>query len=294
VSHAEHTTIDHHHADVDWDAQIALLEQGGQMYMPFFEQAVAWLSELRAPAGVRRVLDVGSGPGVATCVLAAAFRSAEVLAIDGAGALLERAASRATQLGFADRVRTLQANLPDEARSLPEADLIWASNSLHHVGDQQGAVDRLRRKLRPDGLLAVAEGGLPSRFMPTDIGFGRPGLQSRLQVANEDWFAAMRASLPGSKAAVDDWPSMLRSAGLSSVRSRAFLIDLPPPLEAHSRDFLCTHLSELRDRLGERLAADDLETLERLLDPDALDGLARRPDVFFLAARTVHIGSATA
>jgi SAM-dependent methyltransferase len=158
---------------MDWDTQIAYLEQEGDMYLPFFEQASAWLRELRAPSTVQRVLDVGSGPGIATCVLAAAFPYAAVVAVDGAGALLERATSRARQLGLAERVRALQATLPEDALTLPEADLIWASNALHHVGDQQGAVDELRRIVRPGGVLAVAEGSLPTRCLPTDVGFGR-------------------------------------------------------------------------------------------------------------------------
>jgi SAM-dependent methyltransferase len=186
----------------------------------------------------------------------------------------------------------LQATLPEDVLTLPAADLIWASNAMHHVGDQSGVVNKLRGILRPGGVLAIAEGGLPTRCLPTDIGFGRPGLQSRLQAAIEAGFADMRAGLPGSLAAVDDWHGMLRASGLSSVTSRTFLIDRPPPLDAIGRAALRSQLTELRDGLGERLAADDLGTLERLLDPDAPDGVMRRPDVFFLAARTVHVGCA--
>src|SRR5256885_11874564 len=34
----------------------------------------------------------------------------------------------------------LQASLPEDAAELPDADLIWASDALHHVGDQQAAL----------------------------------------------------------------------------------------------------------------------------------------------------------
>jgi SAM-dependent methyltransferase len=281
--------MSHTQTDIHWDEQISLLEQGGELYLPFFEQAVGWLCELRASGRVRRVLDVGSGPGVATCVLAAAFGEAEVIAVDGAQGLLERASRRAAELGVAERVRVVQAELPQDFSRLPEADLIWASNALHHVGDQQDALDQLSSKLRPHGLLAVAEGGLPSRILPTEIGFGRPGLQARLQAANEDWFSEMRASLPGTTTAVDDWPGMLRASGLGAVSSRTF--HLPPPLHAPGREFLRSQLDELRNRVGDRLSAEDMATLERLQDPHAADGVMQRPDVFFLAARTLHVGS---
>jgi SAM-dependent methyltransferase len=294
MSHADHPASGqhqhHHHVASDWDTRIAYLEQEGELYLPFFEQASAWLRELRAPSTVQRALDIGSGPGIATCVLATAFPSAEVVAVDGASALLERATSRAHQLGLAERVRVLQATLPEDVVTLPAADLIWASNALHHVGDQPGVVDKLRHVLRPGGVLAIAEGGLPTRCLPADIGFGRPGLQSRLQASLEAGFADMRAALPGLLASVDDWPGMLRASGLSSVTSRTFLIDRPQPLDAIGRAALRTQLNDLRDGLGDRLAADDLAALERLLDPDAPDGVMRRTDVFFLAARTVHVG----
>jgi SAM-dependent methyltransferase len=292
VSHVHHTPSGQHRTEIDWNTQLARLEQEGEMYLPFFEQASVWLRERRAPATVQRVLDIGSGPGIATCVLAAAFSSAEVVAVDGASALLERAASRARRLGLAARVRVLQTTVTEDALTLPEADLVWASNALHHVGDQHRAVDQLRRILRPGGVLAVAEGGLPTRCLPSDIGFGRPGLEARLQAGTEDVFAELRAALPGARASVDDWPGMLRASGLSSVTSRTFLVDLPSPLEATGRAFVRRQFAELRDRLGERLAGDDVQTLERLVDAEAADGVMRRSDVFFLAARTVHLGSA--
>jgi hypothetical protein len=101
----------------------------------------------------------------------------------------------------------------------------------------------------------------------------------------------MRADLAGSdEAAADDWPGMLRACELRSVTSRTFLVDLPAPLEQTPRAFVRAQLSGLRDRLAERLDDDDRVMLERLLDPNAPEGIMRRGDVFFLAARTVHVG----
>ena len=105
------------HGHASGDEQIAQLEQGGELYVPFHEQAFAWLAELRAPAEVQRVLDIGSGAGVSTSVLARAFAQAEVIAVDGAAVLLAPAEQRAARVGVADRVRVLQADLPAGVRA---------------------------------------------------------------------------------------------------------------------------------------------------------------------------------
>ncbi|MEU9941093.1 class I SAM-dependent methyltransferase [Streptomyces lavendulae] len=174
--------------------------------------------------------------------------------------------------------------------ALGAADLVWSSKAVHHLGDQQGALDALARVLRPGGMLAVAEGGLPVRFLPRDLGFGRPGLQARLDALQEDRYQAMRAGLPGSVPVAEDWPAMLRRAGLTGVGAFTTLLDLPAPLGEPGRDFLHSQLTRLRDASDGSLDALDLETLDRLLDPAAAQGLRRRPDVFLLSAATVFAG----
>jgi SAM-dependent methyltransferase len=282
----------HQHADFDWSAQLTRLELGEELHQSFFEQASAWLGELRGAGRTERIFDVGSGAGVVTVVLARAFPEAEVLAVDGTPALLDAVVARAERAGVAARVQVLQATLPEDAARLPDADLMWSSDALHHVGDQQAAIDLLHGRLRPGGLLAVCEGGLPARFLPNEIGFGRSGLQARLDAATADGFAAMRAALPNTTPAVDDWPGMLRASGFESVTSRTFLLDLAAPLSASGRAYLRTNLAAQRDGLAERLDATDREAIERLLDDADPEGLLRRPDVFFLTAKSVHTGRA--
>src|SRR3954471_8298054 len=85
----------HGHGDIDWEAMAAVLENSGELQLPVLRRTAARLSELLAPEQqVRRVLDVGSGPGVMTCVLAEAFADAEVVAVDGAPALLDHTLAR--------------------------------------------------------------------------------------------------------------------------------------------------------------------------------------------------------
>jgi SAM-dependent methyltransferase len=281
--------MSHHHdsTHIDWNEQAQLLERGAEVQSPLYRQAADWLRELVPVGGVRRVLDIGSGPGVITGVLADAFPYAEVVAVDATAPLLERAHTRAARNGQADRISIRHAELPDGIEDLGEADLIWASGAVHHLGDQRAATGALARLLRPGGMLALLEGGLPARHLPRDIGIGRPGLESRIGAAVEEWFARMRAELPDAKDEGEDWRAMLAAAGLTPSGTRSFLLDIPAPLPAAVREQLVSGFAWQRRMVEEVLPADDLAVLDRLLDPEDPEGLLRRPDAYFLTARTV-------
>lgn len=274
----------HGDQDYDWAALGEQLERNAEVHRDFLDQVMDWLrAQVDEPA---RIVDVGSGPGVAACALAETFGEAEVVAADRAPELLALAERRAARLGV--RISTLRADLPEAFGELGAADLIWTSGVMHHIGDQQDALNRLGAQLRPGGVLAVVEGGLQMRFLPRDIGFGRPGLQSRLDAASEDWFTDMRAGLPGSTRAVEDWPAMLVKAGLMPSASRTFLVDLPAPLDTEPRLLLRDLLVRQREMLGDRIDAEDHAVIDRLVDEDDRESLLWRPDAFLLNARTVH------
>ncbi|URM89040.1 methyltransferase domain-containing protein [Streptomyces sp. MRC013] len=276
----------HDHTHMDWTAMLPLLERGAELRTPLYRRATAWLADLLPVGAARRVLDVGSGPGVLSRLLAEAFPYAEVVAVDATPELLERARERNSGLG--DRFTTLLAELPGATDRLGEADLVWAGESVHHVGDQRGALAGLARRLRPGGLLALAEGGLAARHLPRDAGVGRPGLEARVEALTADWFSQMRAALPGARAEVEDWPALLAAAGLVPTGTRTFLLDVPAPVPAAVREHVVTVFTRTRDVVGDRLSDEDLTALDRLLDPEDPASLHRRPDVHLLTARTVH------
>lgn len=273
-----------HDHQPDWVELAEMLENKAETFAASTREALDELAELRP----ERILDVGSGPGVAACLLAERFPAAEVLALDGEPVLLERATARAERSGV--RLGTRQVQFPDGLTSLEPADLIWSSQTMHHVGDQRAAVRALAAALRPGGVLALAEGGLPQRFLPAHIGLGRPGLQERLDLAASEAFHRMRAELPDFLAAIDDWPAMLRAAGLGEVWQRTCLIEYPAPLEPGPLRTVRETLRRYRDGFAEQLEAEDLETLERLLDPTAPEGIEQRGDVFYKTAITVYFG----
>lgn len=286
------TTTSGHGHHGGWDDDGERLEREAEMSLGLLEGAAGWLAELAGDRAVRRVLDIGSGPGVASCVLAQTFPAAEVVAVDGSGPLLDRASERAARLGLDRRVRTDRRELPAGLDGLEPADVVWASRVVHHLGDQDEAVRRIGALVRPGGILAIAEGGLPVRSLPRDIGVGRPGLEARIDVAVEDWFSAMRAEQPGSVPTVEDWPALLAAAGTAPCGTRSFLVDRPAPLDPATLAVVVARWEGLRARMAERISADDLATLERLLDPRDEAGLHRRRDVFVLSATTVYAGRA--
>ncbi|WP_406471859.1 class I SAM-dependent methyltransferase [Streptomyces sp. NBC_01615] len=290
--HAGHDHAGHDHTDMDFAEMLPLLVREAELYTPSYREAAAWLREQQPEPGL--IVDAGSGPGVISGLLAATFPGARVVAVDGAGPLLEEARARADRLGYGDRFSTLEAELANGLGELEyPADLLWASRSLHHVGDQRAALAGFARGLAPGGTLALLEGGLPTRFLPRDIGIGRPGLQARIDAVHEEWFTQMRASLPGAAAEIEDWPALLSSAGLRHTGTRTFLADLPAPLSDEARAFVVTSLTRRREGLAEGLDPDDLTTLDRLLDPDDKASVHHRPDVFVLTAHTVYTATRT-
>ncbi|MDI3385339.1 class I SAM-dependent methyltransferase [Streptomyces sp. B-S-A8] len=282
----------HAHADVDWAEMSASLERRAEAYAPLTAQIIEQVRAVQPQP--RRIVDAGSGPGVVTCALAAAFPQAEVVAVDGTQALLDLTARRAERVGLGDRVRTRLADLPDGLADLGGADVIWLGLALHHLGDQRAALAEFARHLAPGGALVLLEGGLPARYLPRDIGIGRPGLQARLDAAQETWFNEMRAALPDAKDEVEDWGALLTAAGLAHVETRTHLLDLPAPASGTVRAHVADVLGRRAGGLREGLDADDAATVGRLLDPDDEAGLDRRPDVFLLATQTVHLGKRAA
>ncbi|KOV92682.1 SAM-dependent methyltransferase [Streptomyces sp. NRRL B-1140] len=277
----------HDHTHLDWAEMGPMLESSAELFASLYERALGWLAQEVTEPGL--IVDAGSGPGVVSCLFAEVFPGARIVAVDGSETLLERARARAGRLGVADRFGTLTGDLPEVLGELDyPADLLWASRSLHHLGDQRAALAAFAQRLAPGGTLALMEGGLPLRFLPRDIGIGRPGLQARIDAMEAEWFSRMRTDLPGHVAETEHWPALLAAAGLQHTRTHSFLLDLPAPASDRARAYVVASLSHMRDMLAGELDAEDLATVDRLLDPDDEAGLHRRPDVFVLEAHTVH------
>lgn len=275
--------------EINWSAQADHLRHSAV-------DEAAWTAAVAAflvGPETRVAVDVGCGGGGMAKALAEA--GATVVAVDADPDVLEQARAHTAgavrcELGSFDDGPSLRAVIGEPA------DLVWASASVHHASDQQAAVDALAALLAPGGLLALAEGGLPTRQLPWDLGIGEPGLELRLDAVQDKWFAAMRASLPGSVPMAYGWTEALRRAGLTGVTTRTFLTERPVPLSDEERERVVAQLRKRVERLTDEeaphLSPEDLAVWDRLLDPDGEHWLGRRTDLADLSARSIHLGHA--
>jgi SAM-dependent methyltransferase len=280
----------HHHHDqhqpageTDEAAMAELLDLNAEVLHSYLSEVTAWIHELAADLPSRRILDLGSGTGTGTFALLQRFAEADVIALDISEQLLHHLRDKARVLGVADRVRTVQADLDAAWPAIDPVDLVWASSSLHHMADPDRVLAEVFAALRPAGLLAVVEMDSFPRFLPDDLGLGRPGLEARCHAALAEGRAAELPHL-GS-----DWGARLSQAGFTIEAERPFAIDLTPPLPASTGRYAQASLRRIRSSLDGRMSAGDLAALDTLLDSDGPDGVLQRDDLTVRTARTVWV-----
>jgi SAM-dependent methyltransferase len=280
----------HVHDDVDWAAQAALLASWDELDAARNRAIVDWLGVGPGQAAV----DVGSGAGgMAATLLDAVGTEGTVVIVDGAAELLAVARHRAGRPGH--HLVTVHADIDERPLSTVveprPIDLVHASGVVHHLDDELAAVKEFAAVVRPGGQVAIAEGGLGTRFLPDDCGLGEPGLEHRLAAARDVWFwAEVRPAGPTVRRGWG-WERLVADAGLVDAKSRSFLLDLPAPVDLATRHVARAHFERELAVLADRISPDDRSTLERLLDDDDPRGVMRRPDVFVLGVRTVHVGT---
>lgn len=254
------------------------------------EPMVAWLCGGQA----LHVLDAGCGDGLLAFVFAA--QGCTVVGVDTEQDSLQVATEIQATNPLGAQIEFRQEDL----RTLPfvdaQFDLVWTSYVLHHIADKPVAVRELHRMLKPGGRLAIREGGLPLQMFPHDIGLGEPGLDARLQVAQNRWFTAM------SKATMSDevpypygWSQLLLDRGFTNVTARAFTLDMLPPLNNHQQAFVLHRLQRALTRdqgpYGPILVEEDSFTLRQLVDPNSPHYLLLRRDLHVRYGLSVYVGT---
>jgi len=104
---------------------------------------------------VERVLDLGCGTGGSTIVLAQ-DTGAQVTAVDIHPPFLATLRERAEELGLADRITTVAADMANATSFGAGFDLIWAEGSAYSIGFEN-ALRRWQPLLRPGGCLVATE-----------------------------------------------------------------------------------------------------------------------------------------
>jgi SAM-dependent methyltransferase len=256
------------------------------------EVAAAQLAELTTRAAqlagdhpIRDVLDIGAGTGTGTFALLRRFPEAAVTAIDTSEEMLRHLRDSAARHGLADRVHPLRADLDEGWPDTAPADLVWASSSMHHMADPDRVLRDFHATLRPGGLLTVIEMERMPRFLPDDLGFGRPGTEDRCHVLLDE---ARTQQMPhiGS-----DWPSRLTAAGFTILESRVLTVDIPSPLPETAIRYAYATLSRIRSALADRLAPDDVTTLDALLSESGPHSLRTRTDLKVHSTRSAWIAT---
>lgn len=257
-----------------------LLDLDGEVLHEYLADVTGWIGGLTARPPTR-ILDVGAGTGVGTFALLDRFPAAEAIAVDASVPLLQHLEARARSLGLADRVRTVEADLDAGWPAIDIVDLVWASASLHHMADPDRVLPEIFATLPAGGLFVLVELDSFPRFLPDNLGIGRPGLEGRGHAVLAERRAA-DLPLIGS-----DWASRLSRAGFIIESERSFAIELSPPLPSATARYAQASLRRMRSGLDGRLDADDLATLDTLLDSDGPAGLLQRDDLSVRATRTV-------
>jgi SAM-dependent methyltransferase len=278
---------DHHQhdaaAEADSSAMAELLDLDAEVLSAILAELTGLISGLAAGQPVRRILDLGSGTGTGVFALLRRFEDAHAIAVDASAPFLRRLEARARDLGVADRVAAVEADLDLAWPSTGAVDLVWASASLHHFADPARILAAVFGALRPGGLLTVLELSSFPRFLPGDLGIGRPGLEDRCYAALAEAHAAEVPNL-GS-----DWGPLLLQAGFTIETRRALRVDLSPPLPPSAGRYAQLTLQRIRSRLDGRLSAEDLATLDTIIDGSGPDGVLRRGDLTVRAERTAWL-----
>lgn len=276
----------HHHGNDSDEALLAeLLDLDGEVNHAYLADVVATIHDLVAAHPPRRILDLGAGTGVGTFALLERFPGADALAVDMSPDMLHRITHKARDRGVADRVRTVQADLDAAWPPVGTVDLVWAAASMHHLEHPDRVLADIHAALAPGGALAVVELDAFPRFLPHDVGVGRPGLEDRCHAAMDERRASHVPHLDA------DWPALLTAAGFTVATQRTFAIDLRPPLPEAAPRYAQTSLTRTRSALADHLAPDDLAALDTLLDPASPQAVLTRPDLTVRATRTLYLAT---
>lgn len=276
AGHGGHDHSGHHGADHDEDLA-GLLDLDATILKDYLVTLTAWVAE-NAPDDTGTIIDVGAGTGTGSLALVRTFPAAMVHAVDQSPAMLERIAAAASAHDLADRIQPVHADLDEAWPELPAADLVWAASSLHEFADPDRTLRDIHGALAPGGLLAIIEMDALPRYLPEDLGIGRPGLEDRCHevIAAQGWNHH------------PDWAGPLRDAGYDVVAQRRFDTAQDPAPEG-TGDYAAAYLSRIRTFLKDHLDTQDLATLDRLLDPQDDAGLRHRTDLKLSGTRTAWL-----
>ncbi|MDL4820063.1 class I SAM-dependent methyltransferase [Actinomadura opuntiae] len=279
-THTTHHDASHgHHHDNGSDSQAEILDLDAEILAEHTASITAWLPLHTAP---HHIVDLGCGTGAGTFALLDRFPDAHVTAVDASAEHLQRLRTKACARGVQHRVRTVQADLDEDAwPDLGSPDLVWASASMHHMAHPDHALRTVHDALAPGGLFAVVELAGHPRFLPENAPKDRPGLEERVHAA-ADRLQAEHMPHRGA-----DWGPMLTAAGFTIEGERTIAVNIEGSRTEAIGLYALRILQRIRSVIADRLSAEDLTALDRLLDPGSPHSILRRDDLTVRTERTV-------
>jgi len=177
----------------------------------------------RVPPTAARVVDVATGTAAVAIELARAAPARTVIGVDQSPEMLAAGRDRVEHAGLASRIELRDGR----AESLPfadrEFDALTFTYLLRYVDDPLATMRELVRVVRPGGVVAMLEFGLPRGvWRPLWELYVRIGLPAAGAVVSPGWHEVGRFLGPSIRGFHErvDLERVWRDAGLADVRAR--------------------------------------------------------------------------
>lgn len=102
-----------------------------------------------------KVADIGCGSGGQTITLAKNIEG-QIIAVDLFPVFLDELNVRAKELGFQEKINTIEKSMEDLPFDNDELDIIWSEGAIYNIGFEAG-IKKWKNYLKSGGFLAVSE-----------------------------------------------------------------------------------------------------------------------------------------
>jgi len=180
----------------------------------------------RVPAEALRVLDVATGTAAVAIELARAEPARTIVGVDQSPEMLAAGRERVARAGLSERIELRQGRGEELPFGEGEFDALTFTYLLRYVDDVPATLAELARVVRPGGVVAMLEFGLPrGRWRPLWELYVRVGLPAAGALVSPGWREVGGFLGPSITGFWKRWPEQelldaWRAAGLEDVRAR--------------------------------------------------------------------------